>query len=68
LRYAEARQIDFGAGLLRFADGEIRGKRYGRDVILSEPASAILNRLALAHPEGPVFRNEDGNHTGPRTP
>ena len=60
LRYAEARQIDFDTGLIHFADGEIRGKQFGRDVIVPERAAAILNRR-LAHPEGPVFRNEDGN-------
>jgi len=61
LRCAEARQIDLAAGVIHFADGEIRGKQYGRDVILSERAIAILKPLVLAHPEGPVFRNEDGN-------
>jgi site-specific recombinase XerD len=61
LRRAEARQIDFPAGLIRFADGEICGKQYGRDVILSERAAAILKPLALAHPEGPIFRNSAGN-------
>ena len=56
----EARQIDFDAGLMRFADGEIQGKKYGRDVILTERAAAILKPLALARPEGKIFRNEDG--------
>ena len=61
LRDAEARQIDFDTGLIHFADGEILGKQFGRDVIVPERAATILNRLTLAHPEGPVFRNEDGN-------
>ncbi len=60
LRCVEARQIDFPAGLIRFSDGEIPGKKYGRDVILTDRAAAILKPLALARPEGPVFRNADG--------
>lgn len=61
LRGVEARHIDFDAGLIRFADGDIPGKKYGRDVILTEHATAILKPLALARPEGKIFRNADGN-------
>lgn len=56
-----ARQIDFAAGLIHFADGEIPGKKFGRDVLVPEGAVGVLKRLALKHPQGPVFRNEDGN-------
>ena len=48
------------APLIRFADGDIPGKQYGRDVKLPERDVDILKRLALEHPEGPLFRNEDG--------
>ena len=47
--------------MIHFADGEIRGKQFGRDVIVPERAAAVLKRLVLAHPEGPVFRNADDN-------
>ena len=56
----EARHLDFAAGVIHFEDGEIPGKKYGRDVILPEAAEDVLKRLALAHPEGPLFRNENG--------
>jgi len=61
LRTVEARQIDLTVNLIHFEAGEIQGKQYGRDVILSERAATILRPLVLAHPEGSVFRNEQGN-------
>ena len=61
LRVVEARQIDLEARLIRFADGEIPGKRFGRDVIVPERTVGVLRKWALKHAQGPVFRNEDGN-------
>lgn len=61
MRVIEARRINFQAGLIHFADGEIPGKRFGRDVIVQQRAAEVLRRLAITNPQGPVFRNEDGN-------
>ncbi len=61
VRVIEARHIDYDARLVRFADGEIPGKKFGRDVEVPERMVAVLKKHALAHPTGPIFRNEDGN-------
>ena len=61
MRVMEARHLDLAAMKVRFKDGEIPGKKYGRNVELTEDAAAVLRRLALAHPDGPLFRNADGN-------
>ena len=61
VRVIEARQIDYDARLIRFADGDIPGKKYGRDVEVPERLLMVLKKHALAHPQGPIFRNEDGN-------
>lgn len=64
LRVVEARHLDLAAQpdpLIRFTDGDIPGKRFGRDVRLVPRVVEILRRLVLKHPEGPLFRNRDGN-------
>jgi site-specific recombinase XerD len=61
VRVIEARQIDYDAGVVRFADGEIPGKKYGREVEVPTRAMAVLRKHGLAHPDGKIFRNEDGN-------
>jgi len=61
MRVIEARHIDYAARLLRFLDGDIPGKKFGRDVEVPERLLPVLKRHALAHPDGKIFRNEDGN-------
>lgn len=64
LRVLEARQLDLAAKpfpVIRFADGDIPGKKWGRDVRLTDRAVEILNRRALQNPQGPLFCNENGN-------
>ena len=63
MRIVEARHLDLAAQpspLIHFADGDIPGKPWGRDVKLTDRDVDILNRVALAHPQGPLFRNQDG--------
>ena len=63
LRIVEARHLDLdgpASPLIHFADGDIPGKPWGRDVKLTDRDVDILNRVALAHPQGPLFRNQDG--------
>ena len=63
MRIVGARHLDLAAQpspLIRFADGDIPGKPWGRDVKLTDRDVDILKRLALKCPEGPLFRNQDG--------
>jgi integrase len=46
---------------LRFLDGDIPGKKFGRDVEMPERLLPVLKKHALAHPDGKIFRNEDSN-------
>jgi len=61
MRVMEARHLDFAAGVIHFEDGEIPGKKYGRDVIIPQAAEDMLKQLALKYPEGPLFRNKNGD-------
>lgn len=64
LRIMEARHVDFKAQpapTIHFTDGEIPGgNKGGHDVLLTDKAVAVLRRLALVRPEGPLFRNAAG--------
>ncbi len=59
VRNAEARHLD-GRRLV-FPQAESKGKRKVRVVKLTDPAFAVVQRLALKHPEGKLFRNYKGN-------
>ena len=43
-----------------FTKSESKGKRISRVVYLPDTAMAITQRLVLAHPDGPIFRNVNG--------
>lgn len=60
-RLLEARHIEWQDERAHFEDGEVPGKKGERDIVLTDEALAILRKWALKNPEGPVFRNEDGN-------
>jgi integrase len=60
MRVIAARHLDFQAGVIHLEDGEIPGKKFGRDIIIPESVADVLKRLAQKHPEGPLFRNENG--------
>jgi integrase len=57
---AEVRHLDLGGERLIFPPEEAKGKKRYRVVYLNDAALQIVRRLALEHPEGPLFRNSDG--------
>lgn len=62
IRQVEARHFDAENRLWRFPVKESKGKRRGRIVPLpTDRAFEICRRLAMKYPEGPMFRNADGN-------
>jgi integrase len=63
-RIIEARHINFRDGTVRFADGEVPGKKGDREILLNNEALAILKRCALKNPIGPVLRNTRGRPWG----
>ena len=60
-RIITALHADFPGKKVRLLDGEIPGKEGNREIPLIDEAIVILRKAALKHPDGPVFRNEDGN-------
>lgn len=58
-RIAEARHWD-GKGQIIFERRNSKGKRTRRVVRLNEAAHHIIRKLALKHPDGPLFRNRKG--------
>jgi len=56
----EARHFDAANARWVFPAEESKGKRFPRVVYLNEAALGITRRLAGLHPEGPLFRNSDG--------
>ncbi len=60
LRRVESRHYDRAARTWDFVVEESKGKRDRRTVLLSDPAFEICQRLALKHPEGPIFRDRRG--------
>lgn len=60
----EARHIDFNAGVARFTEGEIPGKKGEREILLDEETVTVLQKWALKYPEGPVLRNTRGKPWG----
>lgn len=56
----EARHVDVDHQRWVFYKSESKGKKISRVVYLSDEAMAIVRRLMLAHPKGPIFRNSNG--------
>lgn len=59
-RSVEARHFKRDAESWVFPIKESKGKKRARVVPLNRTALAITQRLALKHPEGPLFRNRNG--------
>jgi integrase len=63
-RPQEIRAIErrhFGTNTITFPRNESKGKRRQRVIVLNAKALAIVKRLSVKHPDGPMFRNRDGN-------
>jgi integrase len=56
----EARHVDVQQGRWVFPKSEEKMNRTTRVVYLTDQALEITQRLVLAHPEGPLFRNTHG--------
>ena len=56
----EARHVDMKHQRWIFYKSESKGKRVSRVVYMNDRAMAIVRRLCLANPEGPIFRNTSG--------
>ena len=56
----EDHHYDRAARTWDFVVEESKGKRDRRTVLLSDAAFEICQRLALKHPEGPIFRDRRG--------
>jgi integrase len=61
IRTVEARHFDKEARCWVFPKEESKGGRESRVVLLNDRAFATCQRLALKYPDGPLFRNKDGN-------
>ena len=59
-RSVEKHHFDTGGKCWVFPADESKGEREPRVVLLNDKALALCQRLALKHPEGPLFRNSDG--------
>jgi integrase len=59
-RSVEKHHFDQGGKCWVFPADESKGEREPRVVLLNDKALALCQRLALKHPEGPLFRNSDG--------
>jgi integrase len=59
IRLAEKRH--FQNGTLTFPRTESKGKKRQRIIVLNPKALGIVQRLVVKHPDGPLFRNVDGN-------
>lgn len=57
VREVESKHFDRAAKCWEFPVIESKGKREKRIVLLSDRAFEICRRLALKHPDGPIFRN-----------
>lgn len=57
----EKRHVDPKNRRWQFPKKEAKGKRQVRYVYLTENSLKITNRRMLKYPEGPIFRNTDGN-------
>lgn len=57
---AEVRHFEPSAKRLVFPPEEAKVDKWPRIVYLSDPAAAVIERLAAAHPSGRLFRNQEG--------
>jgi integrase len=57
----EARHVDLERGLWIFPVEESKGKKLQRVVYLSDTVIEICKRLCEENPEGPIYRNTEGN-------
>jgi integrase len=60
LRLLEASHYKADRGRFELPPCQSKGKRRWRLIYLSSRAAEIVAPLILRHPEGPIFRNEDG--------
>ncbi|MFO0966424.1 MAG: tyrosine-type recombinase/integrase [Gemmataceae bacterium] len=60
-RCIEPRHIELENHRVVFAPAEAKGKKYHRIIRLTPRAEEILRQQMAGRPDGPVFRNEDGN-------
>jgi integrase len=61
VRRVEARHLDRANPCWDFPAAESKGQEHRRVVLLTDKAFAICQRLALKHPDGPIFRTSRGN-------
>jgi integrase len=59
-RLLEARHVHLAAECIVIPKEEAKGKRRARVILLEGKAMEIVARLLEVHPEGKLFRNEDG--------
>jgi integrase len=62
----EARHVDLANQRWIFPKSESKMKRIARVVYLTERAIEITRRLLLAHPDGALFRNQNGKPWTPQ--
>jgi integrase len=61
VRLIEAAHYKPDRGRVEIPPRQSKGKKRWRVIYLTERAAAIVARLAVLRPDGPVFRNVDGN-------
>jgi integrase len=61
LMRVEARNCELSSGRWVFKRKESKGKKKPRVVYISDRVADICRRRAEQYPEGPLFRNQDGN-------
>ena len=59
-RIIEARHANFDRGRIEIPPAEAKGKKRWRFIYLTQRAEEIVRRLSLKHPDGPIFRNRNG--------
>jgi site-specific recombinase XerD len=60
VRLIEAAHFKPGRGRVEIPPSRAKGKKRWRLIYLTDRAEEIVKRIAPLHPEGPIFRNEDG--------
>lgn len=61
VRVLEARHYKADRGRFELPPSEAKGKRRWRLIYLTPRAAEVVAPLARRHPDGPIFRNADGN-------